>query len=132
VSAVRQLYLLPMKLIWADRIAIFWAALLSLFFFCLNGREAIAGMLSDPNALFVLFGIPWIVLRLIDWVCGGPTARRRYAPPRARNWASDGVMGTDAGDPAGTGARGMGCGAGTNAGTRRYALLLPKAGVGED
>ena len=110
-----------MKLIWADRLTIFWAALVSLFFFCMNGREAIAGMLSDPSAMFVLFGVPWIILRLLDWVCGG-TAGRRYAPPRARNWASDGVMGTGGAD----------CGDGTKAGARKYALLLPKAGVGRD
>jgi hypothetical protein len=66
-----------MKLIWADRIAIFWLILCSLLFFCLNGQEAISGMLSDPRAMFILFALPWLVMRLLDWVCGGPTARRR-------------------------------------------------------
>ncbi len=121
-----------MKLIWADKLAIFWATLVSLFFFCVNGREAILGMLSDPKAMFVLFGIPWIILRLLDWICGGPAARRRYAPPRAKNWASEGVMGVGAGrGVVGTGGSDGRC-VGANAGARKYALLPPKAGVGED
>jgi hypothetical protein len=65
-----------MKLIWADRVAIFWAALCSLFFFCVNGREAISGMLSDPSAMFVLFVVPWIAMRLFALLFQGRRVAR--------------------------------------------------------
>jgi hypothetical protein len=44
-------------MIWADRVALAWAALVSLFFFLLNGMAAIEGLLSYPYAMFVFFGI---------------------------------------------------------------------------
>lgn len=68
-----------MKLMWADRVGVFWFILASSLFFCLNGQEAISGMLSDPHAMFVLFGMPWLIMRLFDWVCGGPATRRRQS-----------------------------------------------------
>ena len=105
------------KLIWADKLAIFWAGI---FYLAVVMMYAASGIPLSIGPLFMMFlwviAPVWAVLRMIDWLFGGPGARRRYAPPRARNWASDGVIGS---------------GAGASAGGRRTALLRPKTGVGK-
>ena len=66
-----------MQIIWADRLFIFLAAL-SLFFimFIVGGFERF-GMPFGNYCLMILLPT-WVLLRLFDWVIGGP-ARRRAA-----------------------------------------------------
>jgi hypothetical protein len=63
-------------MIWADRLIVFWALLCILFFFWLGGGGGVAGFLTYPYALFLFIGVPWIILRTLDWLFGGPTYRR--------------------------------------------------------
>ncbi len=83
-------------MIWADRVAIFWAAIVSLVLFFLGGAASVKGLLTYPYAMFVLLGIPWLLLRLLDLLITGhgrlvvtPLRQRRpdivvMPPPRGR------------------------------------------------
>lgn len=84
-----------MRLAWCDKIAIFWAILLVLFIAALQRPGGFALSLQPENIvdgwgalLGKLVLIPWIALRVIDLVCGGPSRRGgstvvRWVRPRA-------------------------------------------------
>jgi hypothetical protein len=71
------------KLIWADRVIVFWTALVCLFFFFLGGAASVKGLLTYPYAMFVLIGIPWLMLRVFD-LCVTGHVRLIAVPPRPR------------------------------------------------
>lgn len=68
-------------MIWADRVAVVWAALLW------GGMALLAGghghaedalNIEVIKAVLLLAGVPWLLLRGVDFICGGP-ARRESA-----------------------------------------------------
>jgi hypothetical protein len=73
-------------MIWADRLALFWALLVFLFFFALAGSNVLS-VLGHPSIFFLFIGAPWLVLRALDLVCSGPQRRaqlrytRSFPPP---------------------------------------------------
>jgi hypothetical protein len=75
---------------WADRVALFWAALVYLFFFLLagNARDDMLAWFISPDGLKLLLicvAIPWALLRLIDWaLLDGPRRRRLKARSSSR------------------------------------------------
>jgi hypothetical protein len=92
----------PMRLAWCDKIAIVWGGALFLILACawqgpyfwwtearyLPATSSLVGPATPLNEVFPplwlgawdfgwrIVGIPWLILRLIDLVIGGPTRRR--------------------------------------------------------
>ena len=64
-----------MAMIWKDKLAIALAFVFVLLFAALG-----ASFTSDTAATGwpIAFVVLWIVLRLIDWVAGGPARRRAH------------------------------------------------------
>lgn len=65
-------------MIWADRLALVWAVIV-------YGVLALVGAFAPENpgasnALHALFFVipPWVILRLLDLMAGGPRRRRSY------------------------------------------------------
>lgn len=72
---------------WADRLAIFWAMLLIVAILILQPPGGFAISISPENIIDswgALLGklvlIPWLVLRVIDLLLGGPRARSFKLP----------------------------------------------------
>jgi hypothetical protein len=60
--------------IWADRVAVAWAVLLWLVMGLLangHGHPADAFNVEVFKAVLLLTGIPWLLLRAVDFVCHG-------------------------------------------------------------
>jgi hypothetical protein len=66
-----------MRLSWCDKIAVIWGGILLLIMAAAwKGPQF---MLSDWGVWYILWlvvGIPWLILRLVDLVTGGPGRRR--------------------------------------------------------
>ena len=67
---------------WADKLGVLWGLIVVLFFVAIAEHKA--GLFTPvPFAEMMVFVIPvWIVLRIIDWIAGGP--ERRHGQIRAR------------------------------------------------
>ena len=72
-----------MRLAWCDKIALIWAILLILFISFLQGPGGFEHSLRPENIgggwgmlMWKLVAIPWIALRAIDLLTGGPARRR--------------------------------------------------------
>ena len=66
---------------WVEKIIVFWAVLIALFFLVLTGGDPERWeLMFQPAGLrilaFLVF-VPWIILRLVDWISGGPSRRHR-------------------------------------------------------
>lgn len=67
-----------MKLCWADRAAVGWAILVfgALAFVGAFGDEVPSPASNAWHAFLVFVLPPWVVLRVVDFVIGGPAKRR--------------------------------------------------------
>ncbi len=70
-------------MIWADRVACFWGLLFLLGWTLLisvsGGPAQIVPFLLEPHVLLMFLlavGVPWLLLRALDFVFGGPIRRR--------------------------------------------------------
>ena len=66
------------RVCWADKIALVWAAILWGGMALLangHGQPADALDINVIKAVLLLAGVPWLFLRVIDFLCGGPMRR---------------------------------------------------------
>jgi hypothetical protein len=68
-------------MIWADKLTIFWAGIFYLAVFMMDAASNIPTTIDPLLMMFVWVVAPvWVVLRMIDWLFGGPAYRRRLRP----------------------------------------------------
>lgn len=68
---------------WADRLGLLWILCATTFFVVIAGdRGLMLGFLFFGPGLFLLFG-PWVFVRLVDMILGGPSRRHQTNTRRA-------------------------------------------------
>jgi hypothetical protein len=60
---------------WCDKLAVIWFAFLFLLALLHSGLPIAIAHLFDPTTWAVVL-VPWLFLRAIDWITGGPNRRR--------------------------------------------------------